>query len=44
MPGGRFGIALVLMAVGMITCFPDKKWIKRDIPDVDPHDEDTGEA
>ena len=34
---GAIGLSLVAMAVGAILYFPIKKYIKKDIPDVDPY-------
>jgi amino acid transporter len=34
---GAVGLALIAMAVGAVLYFPIKKWVKKDIPDVDPY-------
>jgi len=31
------GLSLVAMAIGAILYFPIRKWVKKDIPDVDPY-------
>ena len=33
---GAIGLGLIAMAIGAILYFPIKKWVKKDIPDVDP--------
>jgi amino acid transporter len=34
---GAVGLALIAMAIGAGLYFPIKKWVKKDIPDVDPY-------
>jgi len=34
---GAIGLSLVAMAIGAILYFPIRKWVKKDIPDVDPY-------
>ena len=40
---GAVGLALVAMAIGALLYFPIRKWVKKDIPDVDPYVLDTAE-
>lgn len=40
---GAIGWGLIAMAVGAVLYFPIRKWIKKDIPDVDPYVLDTVE-
>ncbi|HOE01790.1 MAG TPA: APC family permease [Anaerolineaceae bacterium] len=34
---GAVGLALIAMAIGAVLYFPIRKWVKKDIPDVDPY-------
>jgi hypothetical protein len=34
---GAIGWGLIAMAIGAILYFPIRKWVKKDIPDVDPY-------
>lgn len=34
---GAIGLSLIAMAVGALLYFPIRKWVKKDIPDVDPY-------
>lgn len=40
---GAIGLSLVAMVIGAILYFPIRKWVKKDIPDVDPYVLDTPE-
>jgi len=40
---GAVGLALVAMAIGAVLYFPIRKWVKKDIPDVDPYVLDSAE-
>ena len=40
---GAIGLSLIAMAIGALLYIPIKKWVKKDIPDVDPYVLGTGD-